>query len=208
MELLHEEQKWFSASYTAAYICIFPRLLYIYVGVAYTNMVQKIWKIFFPGGILWLHYEGFGLDWTCIYLFSFVKKPWSINQSQSSLFARWSMQNVLNLRNTSSALSGYLSGLDCELQPGSGVSSESLCIIRVLSFVCCVFKLVTVDTECDIWPLCHFTPAWLKEPMPPVTTSVLNVKSFFCSRAPPALLKAHLSLSCSDGIYHYFISLE
>lgn len=43
MALFHEEQKRFSAAYTVAYTCIFPRLLYIYVGAAYTNIVQKIW---------------------------------------------------------------------------------------------------------------------------------------------------------------------
>lgn len=70
-------------------------------------------------------------------------------------------------------------------------------------------KLVTADVESDTRPLSHFTPARLKELMPPVTSLDLNAESFFCSRAPSRAVKSSsllvlpgrcLSLFHLDGI--------
>lgn len=93
------------------------------------------------------------------------------------------------------------------MQLGSGLSSESLCVARVLSSVCWVLELVSVDVESDVWPLCHVTPARLQEPMPPVKTPDSNVESFFCgsfcavqSSSLLVLFRRYLSLFHLDGI--------
>lgn len=85
---------------------------------------------------------------------------------------------------------GYLSAFDGDLQLSSGGSSQPLCIIVLPSFVCCIFKLVTVDIESDIWQLCHFTQGWLKELLPLGNNSRLEHFVIFLQRSSFSAVKS------------------
>lgn len=162
------------------------------------NKVQKTINLFSRVGSPRLHCEGFGsvpgnvpgLDLYSFIWLVFVRKPLAHPPIPVQALCQMKYVKYSQFFETFHPACQVSSlCLDCELRLGSAISRSRCASSGSLSLVCRVFKLVTVDAESDVRPLRHFTPAWLKEPVPPVKRLPTWTASNFSASAP---LKAHL----------------